>query len=253
MNRVITIANQKGGVGKTSVATNLPVFLTAFGKKVLLIDMDPQANATFSLGISPKNLSFSIYNALLHRVPFQKLIKKTPFLGYDIIPSSPSLAGAVLKLADVKNREYRLKRITDKLRKNYDFIIIDSPPSLDLLTLNALVAADELMIPVQCEYLALEGLDSLLSTVDLIRQNLDKHLKITGALLTMYDRRNKVSKTVAKEVRRNFPGYVFNAVIPRSVSLAEAPLYGKTILRYAPNSKATQAFRELAQELINRI
>lgn len=253
MGKIITIANQKGGVGKTTIATNLPVFLTAFGKKVLLVDCDPQANATFSLGINPKNLIFSLYNLLMDDVEPADVIKKTPFFGYDILPSCSDLAGATVELVEINNREFRLKKIIDKIKKNYDLIIIDSPPSLGILTLNALVAADQVLVPVQCEYLSLEGLDQLLETIDLINKNLGRDVKIMGAVLTMYNRKQKLSQKVAKKLRREFPGYVFDTVIPKTVSLAEAPICGRTILRYSPNSKAVNVFRQLAQEIIQKI
>lgn len=251
MARVICIANQKGGVGKTNIAVNLPVFLAAFGKKVLLIDFDHQANATFSLGINPKNLPLSVYHVLTGQISPTAIIRKSPFFGYEIMPSSQDLAGATVELVNLKDRELKLKEAVDKIKSDYDFIIIDSPPSLGLLTLNALVASDEVLIPVQCEYLALEGLGQLLSTIELVRNNLGHQLKIAGAVLTMYNRSSKLSREVAKELRRNFPGYVFDAVIPRAVVLAEAPKFGKTILQYNPTSRAAKAYRELAQELLH--
>lgn len=253
MGKVITVANQKGGVGKTAVAVNLPVFLTAFGKRVLLIDIDPQGNASFSLGIKPKNLSTSVYEALLGKVSPEEVVKRTVFLGYDVMPTSHNLAGANIDLVSLKNREFKLKELVDKVKDNYDFVFIDCPPSLGLLTLNALVASDEVLIPVQCEYLSLEGLDQLLSNIELINENLGRDIKIMGAVLTMYTRRNKLCQTITKELRRNFPGYVFDAVVPRATALAEAPAYGRTVLRHAPNSKAVHAFRELAQEIIKKI
>jgi len=251
MTRIISIANQKGGVGKSNVAVNLPVFLSAKGKKVLLVDMDPQANATLSLGINCRNLPLSIYNVLMDQITPSAIIRKTSFFGYDIMPASPDLAGATIELVEAKNREFKLAQILKKVEEPYDFIIIDSPPSLGLLTLNSLVGSKEVLIPVQCEYLALEGLGQLLDTIALVKNNLGQDLKITGALLTMYNRKNRISRDVAKEVRRNFPGYVFNSIIPRSVVLAEAPKYGQTILQYAPISQAAKAYRELAEELIN--
>lgn len=251
MARIITVCNNKGGVGKTNVSVNLPVFLAALGKRVLLVDFDHQANATYSLGIKPKYLPLSVYHALTGSVAASAIIRKTPFFGYEIIPASSDLAGAAVELMSFKDREFKLSRMLEKIAPNYDFIIIDSPPSLDLLTINALCAAQEVLIPVQSEYLALEGLAQLMSTIDLVKSNLGSDTKIAGALLTMYDRRNRVSREVSKEVRREFPGYVFDAIIPRNVALAEAPRYGKTILQYAPTSRAAQAYRELAEELIN--
>jgi chromosome partitioning protein len=251
MSRIIAISNQKGGVGKSSVATNLPVFLAALGKRVLLVDMDSQANATLSLGIAPRKLPLSIYHSLMGQVSPSAIIRKSPFFGYEIMPSSPDLAGATIELVNMEEREFKLNRILEKVKDSYDFILIDSPPSLGLLTLNALCAADEVLIPVQCEYLALEGLEQLLDTITLIQGNLKSDLKIAGALLTMYGRNSRISRDVAKEVRRNFPGYVFDTVIPRQVALAEAPRFGKTILQYAPTSLAAQAYRELAEEIIN--
>jgi chromosome partitioning protein len=250
MPRIIAIANQKGGVGKSSVATNLPVFLAALGKRVLLVDMDSQANATLSLGIAPRKLPLSVYHALMDQVSPSAVIRKSPFFGYEIMPASPDLAGATVELVNLEDREFKLSRILDKVKDSYDYVLIDSPPSLGMLTLNALCAADEVLIPVQCEYLALEGLEQLLNTIKLIQDNLKSDLKIAGALLTMYSRTSRISREVSKEVRRGFPGYVFDTVIPRQVALAEAPRFGKTILQYATTSLAAQSYRELAEELL---
>ena len=250
MARVICIINNKGGTGKTTTAVNLPVFLSALGKRVLLVDFDHQANATYSLGIYPKNLPLSVYHALMGQVSPSAIIRKSPFFGYEIMPASQDLAGATVELVNLQDREFKLKQVIDKVQESYDFILIDSPPSLGPLTVNAICASQEILIPVQCEYLALEGLEQLLSTIDLIKKNLGQEIKIAGALLTMYSRNSKLSRDVAKEVRRNFPGYVFDTVIPRQVALAEAPRYGKTILQYAPTSLAAKAYRELAEELI---
>jgi chromosome partitioning protein len=252
MSKVIAIANQKGGVGKTAVAVNLPVFLTAFGKKVLLVDMDPQANATFSLGLDPKKLSSSTYDALLGQISPREVIKRTSFLAYDIMPASHDLAGATIELIEMENREFRLREVIDMVKDNYDYVFIDCPPSLGILTLNALIASDEVIVPMQCEYLSLEGLGQLLDNVKLINDNLELNIKIMGAVLTMYARKSTLCQKIAKDVRRTFPGYVFDAIIPRTIDLAEAPIYGRTILRSAPNSIAVHAFRALAKEVIEK-
>ncbi|HOS87874.1 MAG TPA: AAA family ATPase [Candidatus Pacearchaeota archaeon] len=252
MSRVIAIANQKGGVGKTAVAVNLPVFLTALGKKVLLVDVDPQANATFSLGIKPRDLRDSLYEAMMGTISPREIIRRTPFLAYDIMPTSHNLAGANVELITMENREFKLKDVIDMVKDDYDYVLIDCPPSLGILTLNGLVASDEVLIPVQAEYLALEGLSQLLYNVKMINENLERNIKILGALLTMYSRKNLVSQKIAKDLRRTFPGYVFEAVIPRTVALSESPIYGRTILRHSPNSAAVHAFRELAREIVDK-
>ncbi len=251
MARIITIANQKGGVGKSTTAINLGAYLAALGKYVLLVDLDPQANATVGLGIDWRKLEKHIYHSLIDFVSPEKIIRKTGLFGYEILPSNPALAGATIELVNLERREWRLYDILRKIRTNYDYIIVDSPPSLGLLTLNGLVAAEEIIIPVQCEYYSLEGLGQLLETIELIRNNLGRDLKVKGALLTMHDKRQNLSREVVKEIRRNFPGYVFSAVIPRSVPLAEAPSFGRTILQHAPYSLGGHAYRELAQEIIN--
>ncbi|MDD4662140.1 MAG: AAA family ATPase [Candidatus Pacebacteria bacterium] len=253
MTKVIAVANQKGGVGKTSIAVNLPVFLTAYGKRVLLVDFDSQANSTFSLGIDPKTIRKSVYEAILGEIHPKEAIKRTVFLGYDILPTSHDLAGASIDLVTMKDREFRLKKVIDSVKDNYDLVFIDCPPSLGLPTLNALVAADEVLIPVQAEYLSIEGLGQLTSNIKLINDNLDRSIGIIGAVLTMYSRRSKVSRDVEKDLRRNFENYVFDAIIPRASALAESPKYGRTVLRHAPNSKAVSAFRELAEEFIKKI
>ncbi len=250
MAKIISFINQKGGTGKTTAAVNLGAFLAAFGKYILLVDLDPQANATSALGYTPTEITISSYHLFLENSEPENLIKKTRLFGYSLIPANADLAGAVVELTNLENKEFKLYEALRKIRTNYDYILVDSPPSLSLLTINGLVAADEIIIPVQCEYYALEGLGQLLQTVDLIKNNLGRNLKIKGALLTMYDKRLELARDVVNEVRHNFPGYVFETIIPRNVELAEAPSFGKTILEYNPESKGGAAFRQLAQEII---
>ena len=250
MARVISLCNQKGGVGKSTSSQNLAVFLAALGKRVLLVDIDPQANTTSGMGLNPRKLEKSIYHALIGKAAADSIIKKTGILTVDLLPSSPALAGAAIELVDMKNREYKLKEVLEPLKRKYDFIIIDSPPSLGLLTLNALIASHKAIIPVQCEYYALEGLADILRTVQLVNSNLKARVAVMGALLTMYDRKSRLHRAVEKEIRRKFPGYVFGAIIPRNVSLAEAPSFGKTVLHYAPYSHGAKAYRQLAEEVL---
>ncbi len=250
MARIIGLVNQKGGVSKTTTGVNLSVYLAAMGKYILLIDSDPQANATSGMGINPHKLSLNLYHSLVGGLLPEEIIKKTSLFGCDIMPSGPDLAGARAELINLSGREFKLHEALRRVRTNYDYIIIDCPPSLDILTVNSLVAADEVIIPVQCEYYALEGLGQLLQTVELVKENLESPLKIKGALLTMYDRRNRLSRQVRKEMERNFPGYVFQSIIPRCVKLAEAPSYGQAIVQYDSRSKGAKAYRQLAQEII---
>lgn len=251
MGKIIAVINQKGGTGKTTTATNLGAFLAAMGKYVLIVDLDPQGNATSGLGFETEHIQKSLYHSLVNDLLPEGIIKKTKIFGYELLPASADLAGANVELVNLPEREYRLHNVLERLRPNYDYLIIDSPPSLGLLTVNGLVAADELIIPVQCEYYALEGLGNLLKTVNLVQENLGRDLKIKGALLTMFDRRNRLSHYIVKEVQRNFPGYVFNAIVPRCVTLAEAPSRGQSVLEYDPNSKGSQSYRQLAQEIID--
>lgn len=215
-----------------------------------MVDLDPQANATSSLGIDPKSLKANLYQALIDNFSPEDITKDIGIFNYKIIPSSSDLAGATVELVGLENREFKLKEALSRLQAPYDYVLIDCPPSLCLLTVNGLVASDKVIIPVQCEYFALNGLSQLLDTISLVGQGLNPSLKILGALLTMHDRRTKLSWEVMKEVRRNFPGYVFDAVIPKCVSLAEAPRFGKTIFQYAPQSEGANAYRQLAQEII---
>lgn len=252
MGHVITIINQKGGTGKTTSAVNVSVYLAIFGKRVLLVDIDPQANATSTLA---PNRSFptNIYHTLVGGILPEDAVYRTDVASLDVLPSSPDLAGATVELVKVKNREFRLLDVVSRLKDRYDFILIDCPPSLGLLTLNGVVAADHVMIPVQCEYYALEGLGQLLHTVEMVRNNLGKNVNVLGAVCTMYDKRNRLSRTVLKEVRRNFPGYVFDAVIPRNVALAEAPGHGKSVYHFDAESSGANAYEQLAQELMQRV
>ena len=251
MARIIALVNQKGGVGKSTSAVNLASYLAAMGKYVLLVDIDPQANATSGLGIDPQTTPLNLYHSLVGGLLPEEVIRQTGLFAYDIMPAAPDLAGATIELVNMKDREFKLYELLRRIRTNYDYILIDCPPSLGLLTINGLVAADEVIIPVQCEYYALEGLGQLLRTVELVQENLGSPIKIKGALLTMYDRRNRLSRHVRKEMERNFSGHVFETIIPRCIKLAEAPSFGQSILQYNPNSRGAKAYKQLAQEIIN--
>ncbi|MBT3355745.1 ParA family protein [bacterium] len=252
MGKIISLVNQKGGVGKTTTAINLVSYLADFGKKVLLVDLDPQSNASSGLGIDPNSIEKNLYHMLVLDEHSDNVIIKADFLSHDIITSNQDLAAASVELAGMENREYRLYNALRKLRPQYDFIIIDSPPSLGLLTINGLVASDEVIIPVQTEYFALEGLGQLLNTVDLVQDHLQPKLQLGGIVMTMFDRRNRLAHQVVKEVKKHFPGKVFDAVIPRTVKLAEAPSFGKSILNFDRFNKGARAYRQLANEVIER-
>jgi chromosome partitioning protein len=248
MTRVIAISNQKGGVGKTTTAINLGSALAERQRNVLLVDMDPQANATAGLGLRAQ-WGKSTYQFLLREKVLSEIVGPTCVVGLSIVAGSPDLAGAEVELIQVPQREYELKRALEGQVSEYDFVIIDSPPSVGLLTINALVAADEVIVPVQCEYLALEGLGEFTRTLELVRRNLNRALQLRGLLLTMYDRRTNLSRQVADEVRRHFPN-TFRAVIPRSVRLSEAPSHGLPINVYDLRSPAAVAYGDLADELL---
>jgi chromosome partitioning protein len=250
MARIIAICNQKGGVGKTTTSVNLGAYLAEQGKYVLLVDLDSQANATLGLGMEVPATAQNVYHSLVSDANPLAMVRKTPMFGYDILPAAQSLAGATVELVSMQEREYRLRRALNQLRNNYDYVLIDCPPSLGLLTINALTAADRVVIPVQCEYYALEGLGQLMRTIELVRGGLNQDLAVMGVVLTMFDKRNQLSRQVVNEVTRHFPGRVFDAVIPRVVSVAEAPSFGKTILQHDPAGKAAMAYRRLAEEII---
>jgi chromosome partitioning protein len=247
---IIALVNQKGGVGKTTTTTNLGAYLSSYGKKVLLVDMDPQANATTGMGFRPEKLDGSTYDIISGKKRAEEVIIKTAMPNFDLAPAAEDLAGATIELVEATEREYKFHNAIRGLAQNYDYVLIDCPPSLGLLTINSLTAADKIIIPVQCEYYALEGLGQLLHSIDLIQANLKEDLQIMGAVLTMFDKRNQLSRQVTKEMRRHFPGHTFDSMIPRSVALAEAPSFGKTILEYAPESTGAKAYNYLAKEVI---
>ncbi|MFZ3151511.1 MAG: AAA family ATPase [Anaerolineaceae bacterium] len=252
MGRVYTIVNQKGGVGKTTTSINLGAYLGQFNQRTLLIDLDPQANATSCLGIDKNTVKNGTYEVLIDSRPAQDHILHNSRFKLSLLPSSPNLAGAEIELIEMLDREKRLRSVVDTLRSRYDFILIDCPPSLGLLTLNGLIAAfDGVIIPVQCEYLALEGLGQLTQTLSRVRQGLFPELEIKGVVLTMFDGRTNLSADVMNEVLRVFPNRVFNTFIPRSIRLAEAPSFGMPISVYAPESSGARAYRALAMELLS--
>lgn len=251
MTRVISIMNAKGGTGKTTTAVNLSSYLAMFGQKVLLIDFDPQFNATVGLGVRHGDEE-TIYHALLGGQPLEKVVKGTTLRNLEMIPASADLAGALIELVNLPDRERYLRNFLEQIKHRYDFIFIDFGPSLNLLTINGLLASDEVLIPIQCDYYSLEGLSQILKVIDLIQKNIGHPLKVAGALLTMYDKREKLSREVAREVRRRFPYHVYDIDIPRAVALAEAPSFQKPIILYAPQSPGALAYEMLARELIGQ-
>lgn len=251
MGKVISIANQKGGVGKTTTAVNLSTILAKKGKKVLMIDTDPQGNASSGLGID-KNVNFSVYDVIINDVEIENTVQQTMVKNLDVCPSNINLAGAEVELVSMMSREHRLKEKIDNQKDKYDYIIIDCPPSLGLITLNAFTASDSVLIPVQCEYYALEGLGQLINTINLVKKHLNKDLKIEGALLTMFDIRTNLSNQVVNEVNKYFENKVYKTVIPRNVKLSEAPSYGMPISVYDPKSKGAKAYDKFVKELLKK-
>ena len=251
MGKVISVANQKGGVGKTTTAVNLSTILAKKGKKVLMIDTDPQGNASSGLGIN-KDVNFSVYDVIINDVEIENTVQQTMVKNLDVCPSNINLAGAEVELVSMMSREHRLKEKIDSQKDKYDYIIIDCPPSLGLITLNAFTASDSVLIPVQCEYYALEGLGQLINTINLVKKHLNKDLVIEGALLTMFDIRTNLSNQVVKEVNKYFENKVYKTVIPRNVKLSEAPSYGMPISLYDPKSKGAKSYDKFVKEFLKK-
>lgn len=253
MARIIAIVNQKGGVGKTTTAMNLAAALAQRGKFVLLADLDPQANASSGLGVAYRDIAGGMYQALGSPEHTGGFICKTALPTLSVLPATPDLAGAAIELVSLPEREFLLKKALLPVRNNFDYIIIDCPPSLGLLTINGLVAAEDLLVPVQAEYYALEGIGHLLETVRMVQAGLHPQLRVLGAVITMFDLRNQLSKSVLEEMYRYFPNKIFRTVIPRNVKLAEAPSHGKDIFSYDPSSKGARAYGKLAEEVIGQL
>ena len=252
MGRVIAVANQKGGVGKSTTAINLSACLAEKGKKVLAIDIDPQGNTTSGLGVDKNNVENTLYELLLGEAEAKDTIVKDVVENVDLIPSNVNLSGAEIELIGVDEKEYIMKKIIDKVRRKYDYIIMDCPPSLNMLTINALTAANSVLVPIQCEYYALEGLSQLIHTIELVKERLNKKLVMEGVVFTMYDARTNLSLQVVENVKDNLQQNIYKTIIPRNVRLAEAPSYGQPITWYDTRSAGAEAYRLLAEEVINR-
>lgn len=246
----LAVVNQKGGVGKSTTAVNLGACLSELGKRVLLVDIDPQGNASSGVGVEKSGLQGCMYDVLIERRAMEEVIRSTAITGLDVAPATLELAGAEIELVSAMSREYRLKESLESVQERYDYILIDAPPSLGLLTINALSAATAALVPIQCEYYALEGVSQLMSTVTLVKDHLNPDLEIGGVLMTMYDARTNLSQQVVEEVRRYFGEKVFKTIIPRNVRLSEAPSHGQPITLYDQQCRGAQAYRELARELI---
>lgn len=250
--KVIAIANRKGGVGKTTTAINIATAMAAIGKRVMVLDLDPQGNATTSMGLNKKNCEFSSYDVLINNIMPKQAMVRSDIPNFFILPSTPGLAGAEIELIDFEKREYILRRALQTLVSEFDYILIDCPPSLNLITINALVAADSVIVPLQCEFLAMEGLTDLIKNINQIKKSFNPSLTIQGIILTMFDRRNNLSSMVEKDVRKYFGQLVYQTVIPRSVRISEAPSHGKPILIYDFKSVGAQAYLNLAKEVLKR-
>lgn len=252
MGRTIVVANQKGGVGKTTTAINLSASLAELGKKVLVIDIDPQGNTTSGLGVDKEEAENTVYELLLGELEISDCIQKEVFENLDVIPSNINLAAAEIELIDVEDKQFILKKAVDEVRENYDFIIIDCPPSLSMLTINAMCAGDTVLVPIQCEYYALEGLSQLMQTIELVKERLNTELEIEGVVFTMYDARTNLSLQVVENVKNNLNQNIYKTIIPRNIRLAEAPSHGLPITKYDSKSTGAESYRLLAEEVINR-
>ena len=250
MGRVIAIANQKGGVAKTTTAVNLSAWLSIMGRRVLLIDIDPQGNATSGLGLNKDEMKQTIYDVLINGLEAEGAVVQCPVENLDVLPARIELAGAEIEMVGLPGREYLLKKAIDGIRNEYDFLIIDCPPSLGLLTINAMAAADSVLIPIQCEYYALEGVGQLVNTISLVQEGINRELSIEGVLLTMFDGRTNLSIQVVDEVKRHFRGKVYRSVIPRNVRLSEAPSHGKPVMVYDRRSRGAEVYQDLAKEVL---
>lgn len=251
MGKIIAVVNQKGGVGKTTSAVNLTAALTEAGRKVLLCDFDPQSNATSGMGLDKKKLRYSVYDAVINEIPAEQVIQTTKY--GDVLPSSADLAGAAVELLSMEQPSGCLKAVLEPLKNKYDLIFIDCPPSLEMLTLNGLAASDGILVPVQCEYYALEGLSDLMGTLRMVKKRINPKLEIFGVALTMFDGRTNFSNQVAQEVRRHFPGKVYANVIPRNIRLAEAPSHGLPVTVYDRSSRGAKAYQAMAEEIIKKL